>query len=240
MSDEKISLPPAANLDDAGHALAKGLIGAIPIVGSPAAEIFTLIFAPSLEKRRDVWLGELAKAVYELQSKHGLDIKRLQSDDQFVSLVLNATQVALRNHHALKLSFLRQAIVSGFSLGDSFADDEAHLFVRLIDELSPRQLKFVANVRAYSALDGHVAGVFLAGESINFDTKEADWIAAPLEKELISRGLYEINGQQGSGRMCLSELGYRFMIFLSGEESHQDREWMNEQRRFRVNAQSRN
>lgn len=230
MSDRKISHPPPANLDDAGHALAKGLIGAIPLAGAPAAEIFALIFAPPLEKRRDIWLGELAKAVNELQRTKGVELADLQNDERFISLVLNATQVALRNHHKLKLDYLRQAIVSGHSIDGNFAEDEVHLFVRLIDELSPGQLRFAANVKAYGALEGHVAGVFFAGEPVTFNTQDADWIAAPLERELISRGLYERAGDERTTPYKLSEFGYRFMLFLRGEETRDDKEWMDEQR----------
>jgi hypothetical protein len=56
-------------MDDAAHALAKGVIGAVPVGASAVAEMFALIVAPPLEKRRDEWLKALGKAVNELQEK---------------------------------------------------------------------------------------------------------------------------------------------------------------------------
>lgn len=231
----KLSPPPTAEMDDAGHAVAKGLIGVVPVAGSALAEIFSLIVAPPLEKRRDAWLRALASAVNELRATKGVSIAKLQQDERFVSLVLNATQVALRNHHKLKLDYIRQAVISGFHLIGDFADDETHTFVRLIDDLSPNQLRFAANIKGYGALDGHIASVFFAGDPhVHVKDADVDWIAAHLERELLSRGLYEKFGKEWNAPYQVTEFGYRFMIFLRGEETTQDREWMDEQRRVRA------
>ena len=233
-----VTPPPAPSMDDAAHAAAKGLLGAVPVAGSALAEIFALIVAPPLEKRRDAWLKALAGAVSELQSTKGVSVAELQHDERFISVVLNATQVALRNHHKLKLDCLRQAVISSLGLVGDFADDEAHTFIRLIDDLSPNQLRFAANVKGYSALDGHIAGVFFAGgdHQVKVNDTEVDWIAVPLERELISRGLYEKYGKAWNDPYQVTEFGYRFMIFLRGNETAQDREWMDEQRRLRRQA----
>jgi hypothetical protein len=145
---------------------------------------------------------------------------------------LNTTQVALRNHHKLKWEYLRQAIVSGCGIAGEISDDEAHTFGRLIDDLSLNQLRFAANVKAYGALDGHVGSIIFAGESgATVNDAEVDWLAVPLEKELISKGLYGRPEGELTAPYRVTEFGYRFMMFLRGHETSEDREWVEQKRR---------
>lgn len=229
MSDgqKHVPPPPSASMDDAAHAVAKGVIGAVPVAGAGLAEMFALIVAPPLEKRRDQWLKAVARAVNELHASKGVSVEDLQNNERFVSLVLNATQVALRNHHKTKLEYLRNAIVSGHGLNGAVSDDEAHVFVRLIDDLSPNQLRFAANVKAYGALAGHVGAIIFPN-----DSDDVNWLAVPLEQELISRGLYSRPEGEPTAPYRLTEFGYRFMIFIRGRESVEDREWMKKRRQL--------
>ena len=116
-------------MEDVAHSAAKGLIGLIP-AGSVVTEILAQFFAPPLEKRRDEWLKKIAEVLAELQRDRGVPVEKLGEDQAFVTLVLQATQVALRNHHQKKLDSLRNAISRGY--GPDVNDDELHLFIRLI------------------------------------------------------------------------------------------------------------
>ena len=195
--------------------------------------MFALIVGPPLEKRRDQWLKTVAHAINELQFSKGVSVEDLQNSERFISLVLNATQVALRNHHKTKLEYLRNAIVSGHGLSGNVSDDEAHAFVRLIDDLSPNQLRFAANVKAYGALQGHVGSIIFPSDSdVTVNGPDVDWLAVPLEQELISRGLYSRPEGEPTAPYRLTEFGYRFMIFIRGRESVEDREWMEQRRRL--------
>src|SRR5687767_11776964 len=60
---------PDRNLKDVGHGVTKAALAAIPFVGGSLAEIFQLVIAPSLDKRRTKWLNGLAEAIEDLQGK---------------------------------------------------------------------------------------------------------------------------------------------------------------------------
>lgn len=48
---------PKKSAGDIIHATVKAVISAIPIAGAPAAEIFALVVAPPLERRREEWVA---------------------------------------------------------------------------------------------------------------------------------------------------------------------------------------
>jgi hypothetical protein len=145
MSKEEADLreKPRRSAGDVGHALAKGLVGAVPIAGSTAAELFALIVAPPLEKRRERWLEEVASAVQELREKiKDLTPEKLSQDDRFVTTLLHATQVALRTHQKEKLDALRNA-VGNSAVGNTPEEDLRSLFLNFIEEFTPTHLRIL-------------------------------------------------------------------------------------------------
>lgn len=53
---------PEATLGDQLHKLAKARTASIPVVGAAASELFTVILAPPLEKRRvHIWCLSITK-----------------------------------------------------------------------------------------------------------------------------------------------------------------------------------
>lgn len=73
-----ISKPSAG---DYSYAVAKGGIGAIPIVGSLASELIGLLVTPPLEKRRQKLLTEIGGKLKELEEKGAIDLSTLGSND---------------------------------------------------------------------------------------------------------------------------------------------------------------
>jgi hypothetical protein len=61
MKEKKESALPAKTAGDVLHAIAKGALSGIPIGGGVAAEMFGLVLAPPLSKRRDMWFESLAE-----------------------------------------------------------------------------------------------------------------------------------------------------------------------------------
>lgn len=66
---------------DVAHSLAKGGLGAIPVVGSLAAEIFGLVVTPPLEKRRAEWMNEIAEKLKELEDAKVINLEELQNNE---------------------------------------------------------------------------------------------------------------------------------------------------------------
>jgi hypothetical protein len=104
---EKLPVPkPAAG--DGAHAVVKGALSAIPIAGGLAAELFGLVLATPLTKRRDEWMESVAKRLEGVKAS----VDSMREDPAFVTTLMQASQIALRTHREEKLEALRNAVVS--------------------------------------------------------------------------------------------------------------------------------
>jgi hypothetical protein len=148
---------PTRNRGDVAHSIARAAISAIPYIGGPAAELFTLVIAPPLEKRRDEWMNSIGEGLQNLSDKvKGLRFENLSDNEAFITCVLQATQAAIRNHHTEKLEALRNAVLNS-ALPNAPADDLQLMFLNYIDSLTTwhlRILKFFENPRGWGKQHG--------------------------------------------------------------------------------------
>ncbi len=221
---------PQKNKKDAGHAIAKGVLSTIPIAGGPASELFNYLITPSLEKRRDEWLISLERKMLELEkSVNEITLERLSKNEKFISIVLQASQIALRNHQKEKLNSLQNAILNS-AIPSSLEEDLQMIFLSFVDTFTPSHLKILlflndpkkwaeehkisfpswASASPSSVLE-HAIGEFEGMREI-YD---------PIIKNLYSQGL--LNTEQLHSTMTLpgalssrlTELGKSFVGFIS-------------------------
>jgi hypothetical protein len=62
-----VSEPEKTTTKDILYSLAKGRVGSIPIIGARAAEIFSLVITPPMEKRRAEWMNDIAERLKALE-----------------------------------------------------------------------------------------------------------------------------------------------------------------------------
>jgi hypothetical protein len=95
-----------------------------------------LILSPAT-KRRAQWINEyLSKAVQTIAEKAAPSVvENLYKNESFLTVVLQATSIALRNHQKEKLEALRNAIVN--SVWPNAPDDDLKLmFINFIDSFT--------------------------------------------------------------------------------------------------------
>lgn len=139
-----VKQPPKKTTGDAAHAVVKGIVSAVPTAGGPLSVILETLFGPPIERRRERWFNELVEVVSELERRvEALTPETLSKDENFVTVALHATQIALRNHRDEKLGALRAAVLhAGLRKGP---DEQLQLmFLRFVDELSPAHLSVLA------------------------------------------------------------------------------------------------
>jgi len=123
LSAEDSLKPPKPTRGDALYALVKAGISAVPQLGGPASELLALVIAPPLKKRQVDWMNRVAECLKELESKvDGFNMETLRDNPLFVTAILHATTVALRNHQEEKLQALQNAVLNtarGIDLGKS-------------------------------------------------------------------------------------------------------------------------
>jgi hypothetical protein len=227
--------PPQASSGDTAHLVASAVFSVIP--GAP--ELFRRFVTPPLEKRQFAWMEVVAKTLSRLESDRGLTIDDLVKDDSFASVVLQATSVALRNHHEEK----RRALATCIYHAGIDTDLEADLqlaFIRFVDELSPSHVILLQALRdnqdallpdksyeaVYQHLHAHLPGnpkraafqmMFLELQShglIRISQDFADFGGVYSVEHLITEGSrYDLPG------VAISEIGARFLDFITETSS---------------------
>lgn len=212
--------PPKHSKGDTAHALAKAGISAIPVVGGPGAELFQHIVQPPLEKRRIEWMKYVGEKLIELEHR-GVDIGKLSENEEFVSAVLHASQLAIRTHRQKKREALRNAL---FNIASGKAPEESlqQIFLEYIDafsELHVQLLKFFQKPPDTSnVMMGALSSVIEQGMP---NLKGKGQVYGQVWNDLVARGLVDDIGLQvmmtgqGLNVKRTTVIGDAFLDFIS-------------------------
>lgn len=221
MTENKLSVPQKTG-GDAAHAVVKAGLSAIPVVGGPAAELFQNIVQPPLEKRRVRWMEQVGEKLEELEQK-GLNLESLQSNEQFVTAVMHASQVALRTHQAAKLDALRNAILN-IAKGQAPDETVQHLFLGFVDSLTDQHLRILKIFQAPTPPPNmSIGGLGRVLEHNIPELRGRQDLYTQLWRDLYSRGLLNTDGlnvtMSGSGLAAkrTTSLGDAFLKFIAGD-----------------------
>ena len=114
----------------------KAGISATPLLGGTVAELFDFVVSPHLSKRKDGWLESIAKALNELSQKvDSFDISKLSENDVFISVLLEASSMAIKTHQAEKHEMLTNAVCNSVCSTKLEYEQIKH-FIAMIDGLS--------------------------------------------------------------------------------------------------------
>lgn len=113
LSENIEPIPQQSAIDWAAGIVAAGMSAVPQSWAAPAAMIFGMITAPLLNKRRDEWFESLRFEVNELRQRiDALTPEALSSNEAFISVLVQASQAALRTHEPEKLEALRNAVIN--------------------------------------------------------------------------------------------------------------------------------
>jgi len=133
--------PPKNATVDATGAASLAVASAAP---GPAAGFMERILAVPTEARREKWIHQVAEVVMELQKRsENFSLEKLSRNDLFVTVTLEAAQIACRNHHEEKLTALKHAVLHA-ALPDGPGEQLQFMFLRFIDEMTPVHLAILA------------------------------------------------------------------------------------------------
>jgi len=218
MTDKKLKVPTQSN-GDAVHAVVKAGLSAIPIVGGPAVELFQYVIQPPLEKRRVEWMAQIGEKLEELET-NGLKLDELQENEEFVTAVMHATQIALRTHQTEKLNALRNAIVN---VAKGSAPDEVlqNVFLNLVDTFTEMHLQILKVFQSPTPPSGvSMGGLSTVLEHCIPALRGQQELYKQLWKDLYSRGLLNTEGlnitmtASGLGEKRTTGIGDAFLNFI--------------------------
>jgi hypothetical protein len=130
--------PPKPDTGDTAHLVTKGVLSIVP----GASELFEFFVKPPLEDRLEEWMENVAEVLRDLAENKNYDLEELQQNQEFITIVAQATQIAIRNHQKYKIKSLRNVISNSIVYTDIRGDLKL-LFIRYIDELTPTHLKLL-------------------------------------------------------------------------------------------------
>jgi hypothetical protein len=136
MADTNIESIPESDPKDIAYAILKGAISSIPLAGGIAAELLTFILQSPLEKRKEEWTIAVATGLVEMQQKiKSLTLENLLENEVFTSTLLQASEVARRNHREEIRTALRNAVLNS-ALPSAPDDSRQKMFVNLLDRMT--------------------------------------------------------------------------------------------------------
>jgi len=214
---------------DIGYRATKAGLGVIPFVGGALQEILEMAVGLPSEKRRVAWFKALAVALHDLNSSvEKLTPQALGQNEEFVSVVAKATDIALRNHEAEKLEALRNIVINTAS-GLSIDVVLRNTFLDLVDRFSPLHiaaLKLYDRPASSPKMEFATKSTWLGGFRkfiVVALPKCADAVLIQVENDLISAGLIHKDSiaaetAQGLMKSHTTERGKAFVRFISKRE----------------------
>lgn len=220
MSDDKLQVPESSK-GDVAHAVAKAGLSAIPLVGGPAVELFQLLVQPPLERRREDWMRSVGERLEDLASK-GISLDSLRDNEQFISAVMHATQIALRTHETLKRDSLRNALVN-IAIGQAPEEAIQHIFFELVDSLTELHIQILSVFqRPTPPSNLGMGGLVHVLEGAIPNLRGRRELYDKLWKDLYLRGLINTDSLhvtmsgQGLRQKRTTELADEFLSFIRG------------------------
>jgi hypothetical protein len=135
---------PQQSVGDTAHALARGLISSIPVIGSVQVEMFAQLVASPLENRRDKWMESVGEGLIALEKTvEGFKPENLSKNQAFMTVAVLAGRAAVATHQKEKLEALRNAVLN-VAIGTPVDEEWQLLFVSWIDQFGPWHLKILA------------------------------------------------------------------------------------------------
>ena len=233
MAEDETILLPTKTTSDHALALVRGAISAVPVVGGVGAELFAMVVRAPYDRRAEEWMRDVGDRLRLLSERDEHRFRALFEDEEFVSVLIAATQAATRSHRREKTELLANSVEQSARKID-VATDLQLLFVRFVDEMTlthVRLLKMletrgndVASVKSYLEL----YELFVANTEVACTTEEFQLFCNDLAARVLARfsasldefpGVAESNAivTENSGRgtmVVLSELGRSFLRFV--------------------------
>ena len=223
-------IPPIDAKAEQIAALARGVVQAVPLAGGLLAESIDL-WANPIEKRKVRWIRDVSESINKICDELGMLPSTLAEDDRFISFLMQATLVALRNHQDEKLLALKFALTSSTD-ASRFSEDESFIFLRYVDELTPTHLlllselgKHVEKLNNLSTIDEIYSLVITVAPNIErfvFRLCLRDLASRSLIvfddlddfPEYVTKRQFYVTSSSGKRPLTLTESGLKFLEFV--------------------------
>jgi hypothetical protein len=138
-----------------------------------------------------------------LEQEKRLKVEDLAANDEFISAVMQATAVAVRNHHQEKIDALRNAVLNS-ALGQCPGDVKSAMFLALVDQFTVWHLRVLKELSELESQQGQNRTPKTSIEAIT---------------EVVVARIASLLGQQALAEMVVEDLCRKGLVFWSGGQS---------------------
>lgn len=203
----------------------------VPGAGGFLSEAIDLWVNP-LERRKARWVQEVTTAINQICDDLSILPEQLAKDERFLSFLMQTTLSALRSHQNEKLTALREALAAACD-ASRFSEDEAFVYLRYVDELTPTHVALLASVRtnrpnladltSLESIFELVSAKGLTIERMLFRTCLRDLSLRSLVAfddiedfhEYETRRVYRVTESSANRPLTITETGNRFLSFVA-------------------------
>ena len=202
------------------HATIKGGLSAIPFVGGIVSEFFSLAVVSPLQARHERWLRNLYDEIDNLKEENvEYNLENLQKNENFISIVTQASQHAIKNHIVEKLEYFKNATLNSVTSGFDFEDQV--VFVNYIESFTLLHIKilFFLEERGINGIDSksdQLSDITL----YKMGSTAPQWKKKHVLQELDNSGLIqknyhlEYNTKNMMLKISISEFGNDFLKYI--------------------------
>jgi hypothetical protein len=226
-----MSLENNKSLGDYLHAGTKAALSSVPMAGNFLSEIFSLVVTQPSEKRKENILAMIDERLNKLAEKvQNFNIEDLSKNEVFLSVVLQASNIALRTHVLDKKAALLNAITNA-ALSIGIEDSLQQMFLNFIDDFTEWHLRILLlmdDPQKHLELNGKNLDVGMGSVTTLINTVFPELsgnkeFLQQLFNDLSNRGLLSISGSILSGTMTSSgilsprttQMGKQFLRYIS-------------------------
>jgi hypothetical protein len=219
------------NADDYINTGTKAGLTTIPVIGGIAAEYFSMLVPPAIQKRRDEWLTEIYYRLKALEDKfEGFKVENLAKNDLFINTLIQTTEIALKTSDKEKIECLKNAVINSSGI-TNIEESEQMIFLNCIARYSPLHLKLLhfltdpqryGNSRGITYPQWSMGGLGTVIEFTFPELKNRQDLYDQIVEQMISDGLLQkgmylhaMMTQNGMFASRTTELGKRFLNFIS-------------------------
>lgn len=166
-------------------------------------ELFAYLIQEPVSKRRDAWIVEIAGRLRTLEDRLGKPLaEELKQDEGFTTLLLGATQVAMRNHKAEKIAALANAVMNT-AIGIAPEETERSIMLDLVDRMTAQHLAILQLLRS-KRINDFVATMYEAFPAL----QGREDLVRIIWRDLGDKSL------MNDGAFTLTDFGKRFLAFI--------------------------
>lgn len=135
--------PTEKSTGDLATTSAMAAVNLIPCVGGAVAELLDFVVTPSLQQRRDKFFELLNDRVKVLESDNESLVDKLNGNEQFVDVVVEASRIAIGTSNETKRNALASAVINT-AKGETPDEAVITTYLRLIRDWTEWHIKLMS------------------------------------------------------------------------------------------------